>query len=175
MAKGNYIKAEDIYKETNGGLDIILAYYPEANERKSFKIRDEKTASTSLRQYKGIYFVTDFGNESKGMNAIDVVMQEEGIEFRDAILYINERFCNGNLSSAGSSIAKPIVKKNVENKTGSTILEFNENISTDELKFVGKNVTHEVAKRYNLRSLKYYITKKGTKDISNRNISNFMF
>lgn len=162
--KGNYIEIQDVWNATNGGLDIITAYYPAANERKSFKVRDEKTASTSLTKFKGVYYVKDFGSDAKGKNAIDIVIEEEGIEFKNALLYINDRFCAGNLnSSAKSTFAQPEVEKDVDNKTGTTILEFNEEVTDTELKFIGKEVSAEIATRYNLRSLKYYITKKGTK------------
>ena len=33
-----YIKQEDILSKTDGGLDIILSYYPDADKKKSFKI-----------------------------------------------------------------------------------------------------------------------------------------
>jgi len=159
----NYIDIEQIYQLTDGGKDIITSYFPKANERKAFKIRDEKTASTSLKKFNNIWFVTDFGSEAKGKNAIDIVQQEEGLNFHDALKYINDRFCGGKLNgSASSSFNKPIVE-DAKNNTGKTILEFNKTVSAKELSFIGKDVNFEIAERYNLKSLKFYITKSGKK------------
>ena len=49
------IKAEDIYRASNGGLDIILYYYPQASEcvnnKKHFKRRpDEDDASACIKR-----------------------------------------------------------------------------------------------------------------------------
>jgi len=157
-----YVKVDDIWTATNGGLNIIKSYYPDADDRKAFKIRDEKTASSSLKKYNGIWFVTDFGSEAKGKNAIDIVQEEEGVDFHGALVYINSRFLNGAVSGDGPSANRPIVEE-VENTTGETILEFNKGVSDHELSFIGKHVTKEIADRYHLRSLKYYITKSGKK------------
>ena len=64
---------EAILKETNGGLDIILALYPDAHNvvqgsAKKFKMRpDERTASATLRQKSdGNYYVcSEFYKEWK--------------------------------------------------------------------------------------------------------------
>jgi len=87
-----YIDQQRILDATNGGLDIILAYYPDAYEAvktkgKKFKLRkDEKTASATLRLLSdGNYVVTDFGGDSKPRNAILICMVEESLSFHDAI------------------------------------------------------------------------------------------
>ena len=50
-----YVEQQDILDATNGGLDIILYYYPQARQaletrEKRFKIREERTPSASLKQ-----------------------------------------------------------------------------------------------------------------------------
>ena len=50
-----YVEQQDILDATNGGLDIILYYYPQARQaletrRKRFRIRDERTPSASPEQ-----------------------------------------------------------------------------------------------------------------------------
>ena len=50
-----YVEQQNILDATNGGLDIILYYYPQARQaletrEKRFKIREERTPSASLKQ-----------------------------------------------------------------------------------------------------------------------------
>lgn len=94
-----YIKQEDILNGTNGGLDIILSYYPQAQgsvdrQGRKFKVRgDEKTASVSLkRNAEGIWFVTDFGGDQKPRNAIGICMLEDNKPFKDALEYLAATF-----------------------------------------------------------------------------------
>lgn len=94
----SYVNQEDIFKATNGGLDVILAYYPQAdkcvNNNKKFKLRDsEKTASATIKRMQdGNYVVTDFGGDGKSRNAIAVVMEEANCDFKTAIQIIAERW-----------------------------------------------------------------------------------
>ncbi|MHB1278267.1 MAG: hypothetical protein ACYC1Q_07705 [Bacteroidia bacterium] len=95
----SYIKQEDIFEATNGGLDIILSYFPEAHRcvekpNEKFKIRGtEKTASANLRQVEGgVWLVTDFGGDAKPKNAIQIVREEEKVDFYQALQLIAERF-----------------------------------------------------------------------------------
>jgi len=70
-----YVEQQDILNASHGGLDIILTYYPQAQEclqsnRKEFKIREsERTASARIKQLTdGNYVVTDFGDDSTPRN-----------------------------------------------------------------------------------------------------------
>src|SRR5690606_27807567 len=67
-----FIDQKRILDETDGGLKIILHYFPQAEKglvRKGtkFKLRDgEKTASATLKLLSdGTYVVTDFGGDQK--------------------------------------------------------------------------------------------------------------
>ena len=51
------INQEQILEATNGGLDIILRFLPEARLNKHFKIRHEGTESANLSRRDGVYFV----------------------------------------------------------------------------------------------------------------------
>lgn len=91
-----YIKAEDIYAATDGGLDIILDLYPQARDvvdkhAKMFKTHEEDTASTSLYRKADpsvsggyLWFVTNFAVSQKGKNAIDCYMEVYGVDFAQA-------------------------------------------------------------------------------------------
>ena len=83
------IDPQEIFKATNGGLDIILDCYPQAkacvNTKKHFAIRNERTPSASLREYDSkkygrIWQVTDFGGDGRGENAISVYMNARGMQ-----------------------------------------------------------------------------------------------
>ncbi|MGR3809560.1 primase-helicase family protein [Jiulongibacter sp. NS-SX5] len=103
------ITPQSIFEQTNGGLDIIERYYPEAgkiaeNGKGLFKLRSgERTASASLRAYDGVYWVKDFGSTDKAMNAVDLIMSEERLEFKEALNYIVREF---NLETKDSSKEK---------------------------------------------------------------------
>lgn len=94
-----YVDFKDILKATDGGLKIILSYYPQAdqsvqNQRHKFKLREsEKTASATLKQLgDGNWVVTDFGGDQKPKNAILVCMDEEGISYKEAIQLLAARY-----------------------------------------------------------------------------------
>lgn len=95
----SYIDQEKLLEATNGGLDIILHYYPEAEKSaqapsRKFKLRaNEKTASASLKKLgDGNWVVTDFGGDGVPRNGVQVCMVEENMEFRDAIQFLAAHF-----------------------------------------------------------------------------------
>lgn len=75
----------------DGGERYILKYYPDAadsfrNPHRKFKTREEKTASASLKRMEsGEWGVTDFGDDQKWRNAIQIAMLEEGWEYGPAL------------------------------------------------------------------------------------------
>lgn len=107
-----FIEPAEILNSTNGGLDIILSYYPDAHksvERQGvkFKLRaDEKTASANVRRMPdGTYIVTDFGGDQKPRNAILICMLEENCDYKTALNLLAERF-----NIAGSENSAPVHK-----------------------------------------------------------------
>lgn len=89
----SFIDKNKLLEHTNGGLEIILKYYPQADDvlekRKThFKIRDEKSESARLTQAPdGNWIVTDFGDDQKPRNGIDVAMFEEKVNPTDTARY----------------------------------------------------------------------------------------
>ena len=83
---------------TDGGLQIILDYYPQAKDcawtNKKFKLRsDERTASASIRKKGDRWKVTDFGGTGHEMDAIDICKYEEHIEYNsEAIALLAQRY-----------------------------------------------------------------------------------
>lgn len=94
-----FIDQKELFEKTDGGRLVIEQYYPQSidsfiNHHKKFKCRgSEKTASSSVKKVEdGIWLVTDFGDESKPRNAIQVVMHEEKLDFGNAINLIAAQF-----------------------------------------------------------------------------------
>jgi len=154
-----YIEQQDILNATHGGLDIILSYYPQANDslksnRKEFKIREEKTASARLKQLSdGNWIVTDFGDDATPRNAIQVCMKEEEISFREAVVKLAGRYGIGGINP---EVNKPGFEKRpatVDEKEGETYFDIKEEINDKELAELGLLVTKDVCKKYDVHSL----------------------
>lgn len=153
------ITKEDIWAKTNGGQYIIEFYYPQAREaflnpKKKFKVRNENTPSTSVKFIGDCWFVTDFGNEEKGKNAIQIFMEEEGIsDYYQALNTIGERF---NIGTTLSNVAnKPDIEyrdAKPEELEGSVRFHFRESGFTEsEIKCLCPIATKET-----LQSLSWY-------------------
>lgn len=154
-----------ILDASDAGLDIILNYYPNARQGKNFKIRDEKTASASLYKHSsGVWLVTDFGDDSKPLNAIGVFAKEEGLSYRDAILHLGARY---GLLDQKKVLAPEIRKLKPTEVTylndfsdSGHYFEFKTEFSEAELDTLGPLVTQEVCNRYKLFSVKFYAKRK---------------
>lgn len=114
----SYITPEQIYDATNGGLDIILHYLPQASESAvkknvKFKMREsEKTASANLRKTPdGVWLVTDFGDDAKPKNAISICMEFERLDFYEAIQLLAARH-----NVIAPEMAKEILKPNIDKR-----------------------------------------------------------
>lgn len=177
-----------ILDATGGGLDVILAYYPDAEHcigtNKHFRMRaGEKDASACIREEKGVWYVTDFGDDARKKNCFDVVMAEEGVTFKDAVAYLAKRYNIENAYKA--DVNKPNKEfRTVEPDAKEGIIgwEFTENPHSNAA-VLGVMVTEEVMENYKIYSLKNYkkVFKKenGTKcEItvsSNENFPIFLF
>jgi 5S rRNA maturation endonuclease (ribonuclease M5) len=84
------ITPQQIYQETNGGLDILLRFYPQIepasrNKNHKFSIRDEKTPSCVLYTGNdGRYCIKDFGS-GEWLDAFDVVKLHHKCDFGKAM------------------------------------------------------------------------------------------
>ncbi|QNR22939.1 hypothetical protein [Croceimicrobium hydrocarbonivorans] len=160
-----YIDQQEIFAKTNGGLQIILDYYKNAQDAldkkgQKFKIRDsEKTASASLKQTSdGNWIVTDFGGDGEHRNGIQVCMLEEGIEeYRTALLFLARKY--GVKGEDGKSLGfdrgyekLPIEDGMEENQYLYKIKDFTDN----ELLVLGPGVTRELCRNHHLYSLESY-------------------
>lgn len=152
-----------IFDVTNGGLDIILRYYPHAKEGRNFKVREERTPSASLKKdANGVYKVTDFGDDSIPRNAIEVAAKEEGRSFRDALLDLAKQYnvLEGKPVYQAEFRKKKITEIEYEFDESGYYFEYNNDVSKEELDVLGPFVTDEVCKRYRLYSVKFYAKKR---------------
>lgn len=156
-----------ILDASNGGLDIILNYYPQAREGKNFKVRDERTASASLKRVEnGVYIVTDFGDDSKPRNAVAVAAKEEGMSFRDALIMLADKLGiieQKQILTAEIRKLKPTEVDYLEEfDENGFYFRFNTELTESELDILGPLVTNEICKRYRLFSVQFYAKKKET-------------
>lgn len=159
---------QKILDATNGGLDIILYYYPQAREvlegrAKHFKMRNsERTASTTIKRFGQLWYVTDFGDDQTARNAIDLTMREENINFSQALYLIADRF---NIDCGYKpDINKPDIstrKPEDGEQEGSITWEAKQEPEAADLEAMGTFVKKETMQRYNVLALKSYaITKR---------------
>ena len=158
---------QKILDATNGGLDIILSYYPQAKDvvegkSKMFKVRpSERTASASLKKYKGIWYVTDFGDDQQGKNCFDIAMKEEGLPFNQTIFLLAGRYGVENrlsveINKPGISVSK--ADTNAEDFT----YKIKKDVSRKELDILGPFVKASTMEQYHYYALESYsITKDG--------------
>jgi hypothetical protein len=179
-----YIDQQEILSKTQGGLNIILHYYPQAtdalkNNRKEFKIREsERTPSARLKQLPdGNWVVTDFGDDMTPRNGIQVCMKEEEISYREAIVKLAGRYGVGGINP---EVNKPGFEKRpatTEEEEGKTYFDIKEEITEKELLELGPLVTKEVCKKYNVHSLNsftYIKNREAQVTTSNENYPIFM-
>ncbi len=159
---------QKILDATNGGLDIILYYYPQAREvlegrAKHFKMRNsERTASTTIKKFGQLWYVTDFGDDQTARNAIDLTMREENINFSQALYLLADRFSID--CGYKPEINKPDIstrKPEDGEQEGSITWEAKQEPEAADLEAMGTFVKKETMQRYNVLSLKSYaITKR---------------
>lgn len=157
-----FVKQEDILSATRGGLDIILHYYPQAQKalstaKKQFKVRNEKTASATIKQLAdGNYVVTDFGGDQTPRNGIQVCMYEENCSFKQAVEILAGRH---NINGVQKIERKADYQKRSatadENENDFTV-DIKDTMSKFELETLGKHVTAEVCKKYKFYALKSF-------------------
>ncbi len=156
-----------ILETTDGGKDIILYYYPQADaafsgRNRFFKLRDEKTASAAVKKIGNQWKVTDFGDDQHAKSCFDICMKEENVSFNEALHLLAERY--GVSERLDEKTNKPTFTAraaNKDEKEGDFHYEAKDNPTPEELKVLGPFVTVDTCKRYSYFSLKsYQLTKR---------------
>lgn len=159
----SYVKDTDIFDATNGGLDIITSYYPNAlrvidRTARQFKLREsEKTASASLKKLpNGIWVVTDFGGDQVSRNGIMVCALEEGKSYGEACAILGARY---RIEGAAMEVYKPIIEKRpltAKETPGSYHFVYNKELSPKELAIIGPRVNNKHCEDFKLKSCKSF-------------------
>ena len=144
---------DEILQKTNGGLDVIKRFYPQAkNDGKHFKIRDERTPSCSLKKYGNMYFLKDFGGGERGKNLFDIVMEENSLTFAEAVNWISNEFIDDSPKSLTRAINFKGAKMGIKS------------FSQSELNYWGKGITSHDLQVFGISSLAFYKGLKSTSD-----------
>lgn len=157
---------QKIHEATDGGLDIILYYYPQARgcdrPGKKFKARDENTASAALKKINGVWRMTDFGESDKAMAPIDICMKEEKLDFKEALKTLAERY---GIKGEGGRKEGRIETRDAkpEEKEGNYNISCKEKPTQKELETLGPMVTEKTMQRYSYYSLEWYEIVKNRK------------
>lgn len=159
---------EHIYAVTNGGLDIILSYYPQAavaveRPSKAFSLRDETAPSAHLKQIKGVWRVTDFGEDEHARSPIDVVMKEEHVEFNEALSMLAQRYSIDNRLDETKNRATVDVRPATDEEPDGFFDFETHDFTADELSLLGNGVKAEHAAALSFSALTWYAFTKNRK------------
>lgn len=158
---------KEILDRTRGGLDILLGLFPDARSvidgtARKFKMRpEERTASATIRQKDGVWYVCDFGDDGREINCFDAYMKANNIAFfSEAIHQLAERYgIQFVLDPQVNRVAKKEYE-DVENdpkiKEGDYGYTAKEKPSDADLKVWGAFVTPAVLDKYNYKCLVSY-------------------
>lgn len=153
------ITKDDIFNGTNNGLDIIFHFYPQAREvhgtnKPKFRIRStDDTPSASMKMYDGVWKVTDFGDDGRALNGIDICMREMDMKFSEAI------YCLARIFNISGDVISPEINKAEVRKVaaaedepdGHFSFEKKDNLSDSELSILGPKI-----KQVNCDALGYF-------------------
>ena len=172
----------EIYAATNSGLDIILAYYPQAADSvdhpgRGFKIRNEAAPSAYMKKLKGVWRVTDFGDSDHALSPIDVVMKEEGIEFNEALSLLAARYGISDRLDEQCNRAQVEARPATDEEPEGFFDYETHPLTKDELRTLGNGVKEEHATALSFYALTWYRMTKNRKTVtvfSNENFPIFM-
>lgn len=85
----------EILDMTNGGLDIIREFFPNADTRKNFSIRhDDQNPSASLFKKDDRYRLNDFGGNMKSQDCFGIWAEQNNCDYWEAIVAIAQKIQN---------------------------------------------------------------------------------
>jgi hypothetical protein len=165
------VSTEDLYAKTNNGLDIIFYFYPQAREclssrQKHFRIREEDhTPSATLKEFKGVWKVTDFGGDGRALSPIDICMQEKHLSFTESIFFLAREF-NVDGKNISPEINKPEIRTHAateDEPEGHFVFELNDKLSDAELAILGPRVKEASCQALGWSSVKCHSKTKSGK------------
>ena len=165
------ITKEAIWQATEYGKTVICHYYPQAEVcfasggRKNFKIRpDDKNPSCAVfRSKDGVWMIQDKGgSDNKARTAIQLVMQNEGLDFGPAMSWIAEHFAPSLLEGTNYTPVKPVptIQQVQAQDCYSLQLRPSGKFTEAELACLGYKITQERCDGFGLKPLDSYITPR---------------
>ncbi|MDR0384646.1 MAG: hypothetical protein LBH60_01060 [Prevotellaceae bacterium] len=163
-----YYDIRELYSASGDGFDIFAYYFGDdpklKDPRHKFKLRDERTASAQLHYWKGMWRITDYGNQGEinGMSAIDYVIYRENLQFADAVRFIGEVILKRTVPSRNFQPAKheAIYSSRDFNpetdRLGEYRFFFKKEPAPEDLRAIGRYVTKELLARFGCRTVDYY-------------------
>lgn len=167
------IKPEQIYAATDGGLRILEIHIPNAREaarsKKAVKLREESTASAYIklkRRNDGteVYGVTDFGDDGKMKDPIQIHMEATGLRFPEAIMDLAQMF--GVQDSLTRAINKPDIRQEpapADMPDGHEFWELLDDFTDDMCRVMGPKVTREHLRALHWLPIKFFARVKDRK------------
>lgn len=167
--------SDKILAASDGGRGIITMLYPDAEQcfeqRKKFRLREsDKTPSTSIKNYNGVWKVKDFGS-GESMDAIALFAYVKNIEWTNALKELAALYqIEGTAAPAKFEFEKRKAKKG--EKDGEVYFKYHDKLLPDHLKVFGPITTQKAAEICNLKAAVSYtrikngeaLTFKSTKD-----------
>ncbi len=171
MKQDYRITKEAIWQATEFGKTVICHYYPQAEVcfasggRKNFKIRsDDKNPSCAVfRSKDGVWMIQDKGgSDNKARTAIQLVMQNERLEFGQAMSWIAEHFAPALLEGTDYTPVKPVPTiQQVPAQDGYSLqLRESGKFTEAELACLGYRITQERCDGFGLKPLDSYTTPR---------------
>ncbi len=147
-----------LWEVTNFGLDFWHSEFPESigleNKNKHFKTHNENTPSTTLTNKlgkNGVYVIYNHSSKEKH-NAIDYVAKERGLEFKDALQFLCEKY---GIAKTNVHSFKPTTEfKDCDKEIGTFKLKTLKKYA--DYKFFAPFLTDDICKRYNFKSVEQY-------------------
>lgn len=158
--------SDRILEATNGGLDIILSLYPEAEKggtKGHFKLRDEKTASASMfKNNSGIYIVKDFG-DGKAYNGVSLYEWYHNLEFKEALSQLAKRYNVADENGKKQENKAKYFSQNKEKDDVEGITYEIRELRDSDCKLFGPYVSKNDLLLSNIKAVKQYKVVKGGK------------
>lgn len=161
------ITTQQIYDATEKGLKIIKYFYPQAEIGKAFSIRaDEKTPSSHIKEIKGVWRLTDFGESDESKTPIDIIMSELNIKVGEAIYWAAREFgvVGDDVIVKEKNVAKIERREATDDEQEGQFIFKAKPFTEYELRLLGPKVDESHCENLNWVSLEYYRRTKKDKN-----------
>lgn len=170
------IELEELWLATDGGRVVIEQLYPESKvgfeKKRNFRIRPEsedKSPSCSVFKHKsGKYWLLQDkgGADTTAKNAVQLMMNEQQLDFVSAIRWIAEKFAPELLKDVAGkkNLRQPDISKAPQSSEDIQVgIRKGGKFTEAELRCLGYKITQEDCDKMGLCPLDYYITARNEK------------